>query len=214
MEEKVLATEQTPVTAEAAAPAENEKPEENSRGRFRRNNDRRDNNRRGNRRNDRQQEKEFEDRVVKINRITKVVKGGRRMRFSALVVVGDKKGRIGFGTGKAKEVPDAIRKATENAQKNIFRVSLVGTTIPHEANGRYGAAHVVLRPAATGTGVIAGGPVRAVLELAGITDVISKCIGSRTAVNVVRATCEGLKTMTTLNRVAGLRDRKPQEIRY
>ena len=160
------------------------------------------------------QKKEFEERVVKINRITKVVKGGRRMRFSALVVVGDKKGRIGFGTGKAKEVPDAIRKATENAQHNLFRVNLVGTTIPHEVVGTYGAGSVVLRPAATGTGVIAGGPVRAVLELAGVTDVISKCLGSRTAVNVVRATCEGLKSMTSIEKVSDLRGKKPQEIRY
>ena len=136
------------------------------------------------------------------------------MRFAALVVIGDKKGRIGFGTGKAKEVPDAIRKATENAQHNLFRVNLVGTTIPHEVVGRYGAGTVVLRPAATGTGVIAGGPVRAVLELAGVTDVISKCLGSRTAVNVVRATCEGLKSMTSIEKVSDLRGRKPQEIRY
>lgn len=204
-----VAAEETPVE-EAAAPVEN-----NSRNRQqnRRNNNnpRRNNDRRNNRN---QPEKEFEERVVKINRITKVVKGGRRMRFSALVVVGDKKGRIGFGTGKAKEVPDAIRKATENAERNVFRVSLVGTTIPHEVVGRYGAGEVVLRPAATGSGVVAGGPVRAVLELAGVTDVISKCLGSRTPINVVRATCEGLKSMTTLNKVAGLRNKKPEEIRY
>ncbi len=202
-----VAVEQAPVTEQKTegAPAER-------RGQFRRNNN---NNRRNDRRGNRQQqEKEFEDRVVKINRITKVVKGGRRMRFSALVVVGDKKGRIGFGTGKAKEVPDAIRKATENAERNIFRVSLGGTTIPHEVVGRYGAGEVVLRPAATGSGVVAGGPVRAVLELAGVTDVISKCLGSRTPINVVRATCEGLKQMTTLNRVASLRGKKPEEIRY
>ena len=200
------AVEQAPATEQKTegAPAER-------RGQFRRNN----NNRRNDRRNNRnQQEKEFEERVVKINRITKVVKGGRRMRFSALVVVGDKKGRIGFGTGKAKEVPDAIRKATENAERNIMRVSLVGSTIPHEVVGTYGAGEVVLRPAATGSGVVAGGPVRAVLELAGVTDVISKCLGSRTPINVVRATVEGLKQMTTLNRVASLRGKKPEEIRY
>ncbi|MBR0385728.1 MAG: 30S ribosomal protein S5, partial [Erysipelotrichaceae bacterium] len=137
-----------------------------------------------------------------------------RMRFSALVVIGEKKGRVGFGTGKAQEVPDAIRKATENAERNMFRVSLVGSTIPHEIVGTYGAGEVVLRPAATGSGVVAGGPVRAVLELAGVTDVISKCLGSRTPINVVRATCEGLKQMTTLNRVASLRGKKPEEIRY
>jgi small subunit ribosomal protein S5 len=162
----------------------------------------------------RQQEKEFEDRVVKINRIAKVVKGGRKMRFSALVVVGDKKGRVGFGTGKAKEVPDAIKKATENATHNVIRIDLVGTTIPHDVVGHYGAGEVVLRPAAPGTGVIAGGPVRAVLELAGVSDIISKCLGSRTPINVVRATMDGLASMTTLNKAAALRERKPEEIRY
>ena len=201
---------ETPVVEAEAT--ENAQEQENARGNRRFS---RDNNRRPSRRNERApQEKEFEERVVKINRITKVVKGGRRMRFAALVVVGDKKGRIGFGTGKAKEVPDAIRKATENAQHNLFRVSMVGSTIPHEIVGRYGAGEVVLRPAATGTGVIAGGPVRAVLELAGVTDVISKCLGSRTAINVVRATCDGLKNMTTIENVAALRGKKPQEIRY
>ena len=150
-------------------------------------------------------EKEFEERVVKINRVTKVVKGGRRMKFTALVVVGDKKGRVGFGLGKAKEVPDAIKKATERATKNVIRVSLVDTTLPHGIVGRYGAAKVVLRPAADGTGVIAGGPVRAVLELAGVNNVLSKCIGSRTPVNLVRATVEGLKSMKTVEQVAKLR---------
>ena len=164
-------------------------------------------------RNDRP-EKEFEERVVKINRITKVVKGGRRMRFAALVVVGDKKGRIGFGTGKAKEVPDAIKKATEMATKNVKRVSLVDNTLPHETVGVYGPAKVVLRPAATGTGVIAGGPVRAVLELAGVTNVISKCLGSRTPINLVRATVSGLESMVTIEDVAKIRGKKPTEIRY
>ena len=197
-EEKVAVEEAPAETAEKS-----ERPQRRQ-GNFRRNNNRRPE----------RQEKEFEERVVKINRITKVVKGGRRMRFSALVVVGDKKGRVGFGTGKAKEVPDAIRKATENAQRNVFRVPLVGSTLPHEIVGRYGAGSVVLRPAATGTGVIAGGAVRAVLELAGITDVISKCLGSRTAVNVVRSTVDGLKKMVTLEQVSALRGKKPQEIRY
>ena len=196
--------ENTAVETVEKVPAEEGRPQ-------RRNN----NNRRQNNRNARNtQEKEFEERVVKINRITKVVKGGRRMRFSALVVIGDHKGRVGFGTGKAKEVPDAIRKATENAQRNLIRVPLVGDTLPHEIVGAYGAGEVVLRPAATGTGVIAGGPVRAVLELAGVTDVISKCLGSRTAINVVRATVEGLKNLTTIEEVAELRDLKPQEVRY
>ena len=198
VEEKVAVEEAPAETAEKS-----ERPQRRQ-GNFRRNNNRRPE----------RQEKEFEERVVKINRITKVVKGGRRMRFSALVVVGDRKGRVGFGTGTAKEVPDAIRKATEDAQHNVFRVNLVGTTLPHEAVGKYGAGSVVLRPAATGTGVIAGGPVRAVLELAGVTDVISKCLGSRTAINVVRATVDGLKSMKTIDKVAALRDREPQKIRY
>jgi len=209
MEENIKSVNEAPVET-----VETEKAPAEAGSRNRRSNDRERGGRRPNRRNDRTQEKEFEERVVKINRITKVVKGGRRMRFSALVVVGDKKGRIGFGTGKAKEVPDAIRKATENAQKSVFRVALVGTTLPHETVGQFGAANVVLRPAATGTGVIAGGPVRAVLELAGVTDVISKCLGSRTAVNVVTATINGLKNMNTIEKVAATRGKKPQEIRY
>ena len=160
-------------------------------------------------------QKEFEERVVVINRVSKTVKGGRRMRFSALVVVGDKKGRVGFGTGKANEVPDAIKKALEDAKKNVFRVPLVnnGTTIPHEVTGVYGAGEVFLRPATEGTGVIAGGPVRAVLELAGITDVLSKCIGSRTPINAVRATITALKSLKTVNGVAKLREKKVEEIR-
>ena len=162
-----------------------------------------------------EREKEFEERVVVINRVSKTVKGGRRMRFSALVVVGDKKGRVGFGTGKANEVPDAIKKALEDAKKNVFRVPLVnnGTTIPHEATGVYGAGEVFLRPATEGTGVIAGGPVRAVLELAGITDVLSKCIGSRTPINAFRATITALKSLKTVNGVAKLREKKVEEIR-
>ena len=161
-----------------------------------------------------EREKEFEERVVVINRVSKTVKGGRRMRFSALVVVGDKKGRVGFGTGKANEVPDAIKKALEDAKKNVFRVPLVnnGSTIPHEVTGVYGAGEVFLRPATEGTGVIAGGPVRAVLELAGITDVLSKCIGSRTPINAVRATITALKSLKTVNGVAKLRAKKVEEI--
>ena len=162
-----------------------------------------------------EREKEFEERVVVINRVSKTVKRGRRMRFSALVVVGDKKGRVGFGTGKANEVPDAITKASESAKKNVFRVPLVnnGSTIPHEVTGVYGAGEVFLRPATEGTGVIAGGPVRAVLELAGITDVLSKCIGSRTPINAVRATITALKSLKTVNGVAKLREKKVEEIR-
>ena len=155
---------------------------------------------------------EFEERVVTINRVTKVVKGGRRFRFAALVVIGDKKGRVGFGTGKAQEVPDAIKKAIESAKKNLITVATVKTTIPHEITGVYGAGRVVLRPASEGTGVIAGGPVRAVVELAGISDILSKSLGSATPINVVRATIEGLKSLETVEQVAARRGLTVEEI--
>lgn len=165
-------------------------------------------------RRDRERDKEFEERVVTINRVTKVVKGGRRFRFAALVVVGDKKGRVGFGTGKANEVPDAIKKAIEDAKKNVFMVPIVnGTTIPHAITGKFGAGEILLRPATEGTGVIAGGPVRAVLELAGISDILSKCLGSRTPINMVSATISALQNLKTIEQIAALRDKKPQEIR-
>ena len=157
-------------------------------------------------------EKEFEERVVTINRVTKVVKGGRKFRCAALVVVGDRKGRVGFGTGKANEVPDAIRKASEAAKKNIINVPVLKGTIPHEVNGIYGSGHVFIRPASAGTGIIAGGPVRAVVELAGYTDIISKSIGSRTPINMVRATINGLSSLKTAKQVAELRDKKVEEI--
>lgn len=159
--------------------------------------------------------KEFDDVVVSINRVSKTVKGGRRMRFAALVVIGDHKGRIGFGMGKAAEVPDAIKKATEAANKNVFRVQLVenNRTVPSDAIGKKGATSVVLKPAAPGTGVIAGGAVRSILELAGVSDCISKVIGSRTSVNVVYATLDALAKMRTVDEVAKLRDKKVNEIR-
>ena len=157
-------------------------------------------------------EKQFEERVVTINHVTKVVKGGRRYRFSALVVVGDKKGRVGLGTGKAIEVPDAIKKAVEDAKKNLVYVPIVNTTIPHEVTGVYGAGRVFLRPAPAGTGVIAGGPVRAVVELAGIENIVSKSLGSSTPINIVRATIEGLATLRTAEQVAEIRGKKAEEI--
>ncbi len=148
---------------------------------------------------------ELEDRVVAINRVTKVVKGGRRLRFAALVVVGDKNGHVGFGTGKAQEDPEAIRKAVETARKSLIEVPIVGTTLPHEAIGVYGGGRILMKPAAEGSGVTAGGAVRAVMELAGVDDVTSKRLGSNTPVNVIRATFEGLKSMRNAEEVAALR---------
>lgn len=150
----------------------------------------------------REDKKEFEERVVTINRITKVVKGGRRMRFAALVVVGDFKGRVGFGTGKAAEVPEAIKKAVSNAKKNIINVPIVGTTTPHDIIGVQDGAKVLLKPAPAGTGIVAGGPVRNVVELAGISDIVSKSQGSATPINIVRATFDALKQLRTVEQVA------------
>ena len=148
---------------------------------------------------------EFEDVVVSINCLSKTVKGGRRMRFAALVVVGDKNGHVGFGTGKAQEVPEAIRKAIEAAKKNLITVPMVGTTLPHEALGVFGGGKILLKPAVEGAGVAAGGAVRAVLELAGVADVTSKSLGSNTPINVVRATVDGLNQLKRAEEVAALR---------
>ena len=158
------------------------------------------------------EERNLEERVVAINRVTKVVKGGRRFRFSALVVVGDGNGNVGMGTGKAQEVPAAIKKAVENAKKNLISVPIVNTTIPHPVTGVYGAGKVLLRPAPAGTGVIAGGPVRAVVELSGIKDIVSKSLGSNTPINIVRATIEGLKELRTAEQVAKIRGKEVSEI--
>jgi small subunit ribosomal protein S5 len=158
------------------------------------------------------EEKLYDEKVVSIGRVTKVVKGGRRFSFAALVVVGDRNGNVGFGTGKASEVPDAIKKGIEDAKKNIVRVPLNGTTVPHDALGRFGAAKVYIRPAVEGTGIIAGGPVRAVLELAGVQDVLSKSLGSNTPINMVRATMAGLLSMRNVDTVAKTRGLTSEEV--
>jgi small subunit ribosomal protein S5 len=154
----------------------------------------------------------FEETVVRVNRVAKVVKGGKRFSFSALVVVGDRKGKVGFAIGKAGEVPEAIRKAVEAAKKNLVTVPMDEKTIPHQVNHTIGAARVLLKPAAPGTGVIAGGPMRAVLELAGIHDILTKSLGTSNPVNVVYATVEALRTLKTAEQVAQLRGKNVADI--
>ena len=205
-EEKVVNNEQVkqeaPVNAEA--PREERR---HPRG------DRRDNRRDGRRdgkRGPRPEQKEFQERVVFINRVSKTVKGGRRMKFTALVVVGDLKGRYGFALGKAAEVPDAIKKASEAAKKNLFKIELVGKgrSISHEVVGKYGACNVYLKPAPEGTGIVAGGPVRAILELAGVQNVCSKVYGSRAPINIIRAVNQGLESLKSYKDVKALRSKE------
>ena len=159
-----------------------------------------------------EQVSEFKEKLVAVNRVSKTVKGGRNMRFSALMVVGDEKGRVGCGMGKAVEIPEAIRKGTEDAKKNMINVPLNGTTIPHEVVGVFGTARVKMLPAPEGTGVIAGGPVRDVLEACGIKNIVTKSIGSNNKINVVRATLEGLRQMRSAEQVAKLRGKTVEEL--
>ncbi len=158
---------------------------------------------------------DVEERTVAVNKVCKTVKGGRKLRFSSLIVAGDKKGHVGMGTGKAKEVPDGIKKASERARKTQITVPMIkGNTIPHTVVGRHGACKVFLRPAPEGTGIVAGGPVRAVLELAGVRNIYSKVYGSRTSINMVRATVNAIENLKTVEKVAALRGKSVNEIKH
>jgi small subunit ribosomal protein S5 len=159
-----------------------------------------------------EQEDQYTEKLVKLNRVAKVVKGGRRFSFSALMVVGDKNGHVGIGMGKANEVAEAIRKGVEKAKKNIVRINIKGTTIPHEVFGNFKSGKVILKPASPGTGIIAGGPVRAVIELAGIKDILSKSLGSSNALNIVKATMDGLGRLMNLNEILEARGKTAKEL--
>lgn len=159
-----------------------------------------------------EQQDELLNKLICVNRVTKVVKGGRTMRFAALIVVGDGNGSVGVGMGKAAEVPEAIRKATAEAKRNMIKVAMVGTTIPHDIIGQFGSGKVILLPAEEGTGVIAGGPIRAVLEVAGIKDIRTKCLGTNNPINSVKATIEGLARLRSVEQVAALRGKTVAEI--
>jgi len=158
------------------------------------------------------EEQEFEEKVVSINRVAKVVKGGKNFRFAVLVVVGNKNGKVGVGTGKAQEIPEAIRKGIEDAKKNLIEVPMVNGTVPHESLGIFGAGKVLIKPAVEGTGVIAGGPVRAVMELVGVKNVVSKSLGSANSRNMINATMQALKQMKRVEEVARLRDKNVEEL--
>jgi small subunit ribosomal protein S5 len=160
----------------------------------------------------RSQEEQFSEKLVRLNRVAKVVKGGRRFSFSALVVVGDKKGQVGIGYGKANDVSEAIRKGVDKAKKNLVRIQLKGTTIPHEIYGRFKSAKVILKPASPGTGIIAGGPVRAIVEQAGIRDILTKSLGTSNALNIVKATMEGLQGLMDLNHLLEVRGKTFKEL--
>ncbi len=163
--------------------------------------------RRGQRNTRRERDSRYEERVVSIKRVSKTIKGGRKISFSAIVVIGDGKGTVGFGTGKANEVPDAIKKALDNARKNLIKVPMVkGDTFKYEVIGRYGSVRVFLKPAPLGTGIVAGGPVRVVLELAGVKNIYSKIYGSRTPINVVRATINAIESISAMNKTTALRN--------
>ena len=173
---------------------------------------RRDRDSRGRRDRDREEQSEFKEKLVSINRVVKTVKGGRNFRFTALVVVGDGAGRVGAGMGKAAEIPEAIRKANESAKKRLITIPLSGTTVPHATTGYYGTGKVVILPAPEGTGVIAGGAARAVLELAGVKDIRTKSYGTNNPINTVKATIEGLKLLRSPEQVAKLRGKTVEEI--